>query len=547
MKRLAISLIALSAATACDAVSEDTNTSSTNVTAGETPATPRGTSALAGDEWYEDGQRQLKERLARKPIVRPAKNVILFIADGMDPTTITAARIYDGQKKGMIGEENMLSFETMPHLAMAKTYTTNMQVPDSAGTASAMVTGVKTKSGVISVTDAVDNNDCAAALAHPAVSAAELAEQAGMATGVISSARLTHATPATSYSHSANRNWEADSEMPASAADCKDIAAQLIDFPYGDGLEIAMGGGRRNFMTRDQKDPEIGFLKGRRKDGRDLIAEWEAKSAGHHYVWNQEGFDAVNVTSDLKLLGLFESSHMQYEADRGEDRGGEPSLAEMTSLAIDRLSLEDNGYFLMVEGGRVDHAHHAGNAARALIDVTAFDAAVATALEKTDREDTLIIVTADHGHTMALQGYPVRGNPILGLVRSLDYKTYEASDGPQLAGDGKPYTTLSYANGPGAVFPGGKDKDTSVTRKVLTDEMVAELDFAQQSITPFGSETHGGQDVTIYAAGPQAFLFDGVVEQNYIFHVMEYALNLNGRAQAASKTAINADPEPASE
>ncbi|MCI5046836.1 MAG: alkaline phosphatase, partial [Aquisalinus sp.] len=470
---------------------------------------------------------------ARQPIVTPAKNVILFIADGMDPTTITAARIFDGQSKGMPGEEHTLTFETLPHLALAKTYNTNMQTPDSAGTATAMMTGVKTKAGVINVTDEVLRGDCAGSLAHPAIAAGELAEMAGMAVGVVSTARLTHATPATVYARAASRDWEADSDLPAAADACKDIARQLIEFPYGDGLEVAMGGGRRNFLPTDMADPEYSFAKGRRNDGRDLITEWTSKSENHVYVWNKAGFDRIDLTGESKVLGLFEMSHMQYEADRAEDVAGEPSIAEMTATAIDLLSDDEDGYFLMVEAGRVDHAHHAGNAARALQDVQAFDAAVKTALGKVNLDETLIIVTADHGHTLTIQGYPQRGNPILGLAVSPNADG-TPGETPALAADGKPYTTLAYANGQGSVFFGGEDGE-DITRPEVTNEEAQALNYRQQALIPSGSETHGGQDVSIYAQGPMAYLIDGVVEQNYVFHVIEHALNLNARAEAGTK------------
>ena len=118
----------------------------------------------------------------------------------------------------------------------------------------------------------------------------------------------------------------------------------------------------------------------------------------------------------------------------------------MTTMAIDRLQQNDKGFVLMVEGGRIDHAHHDGMRPRALEDTLAFDAAIKTALDKTKREDTLIVVTADHSHTMTINGYPKRGNPILGLAVDVDGEVMKG-------GDGNPYTTLSYANGPGGVFP----------------------------------------------------------------------------------------------
>ncbi|MCK5744730.1 MAG: alkaline phosphatase, partial [Oricola sp.] len=107
--------------------------------------------AATGDAWFDGAQSTLAQRKTVTPVKTKAKNVILFVADGMDPTTVAAARIYDGQTRGEDGEENLLSFERFPHLAMSKTYNTDAQVPDSAGTMTAMTTGYKTRAGMISV------------------------------------------------------------------------------------------------------------------------------------------------------------------------------------------------------------------------------------------------------------------------------------------------------------------------------------------------------------------------------------------------------------
>ncbi|MBI1394230.1 MAG: alkaline phosphatase [Alphaproteobacteria bacterium] len=475
------------------------------------------------DPWFEDAQAALAARLAVKPITGPAKNAIIFLADGMGPTTVTAARIFDGQSRGESGEENVLAFERLPHLALAKTYNTNAQTPDSAGTMSAIVTGVKTKIGVISMTDAVAPGNCAASKGADAATLVELAEQAGLATGVISTARLTHATPAAVYAHAPDRNWERDTNLPAEAQanGCRDIARQLIEFPYGDGLEVAMGGGRSHFLPVERADPEYPDTTGGRRDGRDLAAEWTAKSADHVVVHDRAGFDGLS--DKARVLGLFEPSHMQYEADRAGDRGGEPSLAEMTAKAIDIMSRQKAGYVLIVEGGRVDHAHHAGNAARALGDAKAFAEAVAVAIDKTSRKDTLIVATADHGHTLTIAGYPKRGNPILGLVEA---PGGAAAEGEPVGADAKRYTTLGYANGPGSVLFGAA---ADGGRREPTGDEAADLSYRQQAAIPMGSETHGGQDVAIYAGGPSAYLFDGTVEQNYIFHVVDHALRLRAR------------------
>lgn len=480
--------------------------------------------AVADNPWFVGAQEALAARKAHKIHTGRAKNVILFVADGMDPTTVAAARIYDGQSRGEEGEENFLFFETFPHAAFSKTYTTDHQTPDSAGTMSAMVTGVKTRSGVLSISADAPRSDCAASLAAIVPTIGEQAEQAGLAVGVVSTAELTHATPGAVYAHSADRDWAADSDMPdeAKAAGCRDIARQLIEFGYGDGIDVALAGGRRKFLPADVQDPEYPDRTGRRADGRNLADEWTSKSADHVYVWNKTDFDAVS--SGAKLLGLFETSHMQFEADRAKDGAGEPSLSEMTAKAIEILSHDEDGFFLMVEAGKVDHAHHAGNAYRALTDTQAYAEAVRTAREMTSEDDTLIIVTADHGHMLSFQGYPRKGNPILGLVTNVD----ENGDVVEtLAEDGRPYTTLAYANGPGSLF--AKDADLSKGRPAPTQEEALGDKYLQQALIPTGGETHGGQDVPVYASGPKAHLVSGVFEQNYIYHVIADALGLDER------------------
>ena len=190
----------------------------------------------------------------------------------------------------------------------------------------------------------------------------------------------------------------------------------------------------------------------------------------------------------------------------------------------ERTLLRD-GTRVLVDLGRIDHAHHAGNAIRALEDTLAFDAAIAAALEMTNREDTLIIVTADHSHTFTINGYPQRGNPILGLVTA-----GASSEGGSLGADGMPYTTLSYANGPGACRETGKDDAGKpvfdCARYDLTNVDTTAPDFRQQSLVPLYSETHGGEDVAAFASGPGANLISGVIEQNELFHVMGRAIGL---------------------
>ncbi|MEL6860289.1 MAG: alkaline phosphatase [Pseudomonadota bacterium] len=510
--RLALSFTAAAFVVACATVSTTAVMQSNG--AGSNYSDRAQVPIQTGDMYYQTAETAVLNRVSEDFAPR-AKNVIIFVGDGMGISTITAGRIYAGQKRGLDGESFKLAMETLPHMALSRTYSHDFQVSDSSSTATAMVAGVKTRSGVVGVTHEVPRGNCASALGQGTDTLFELAERQGLATGIISTARITHATPASTYAESANRNWEDDTSFGnADRTGCADIASQLIDWPEGDGFEVAMGGGRQHFLTVEMTDPEYEDWTGRRLDMRDLTGAWRSKSEAHEVVFTGEEFAAIDFDSDTRVLGLFEPSHMQYELDRGE----EPSIADLTRAAITRLSRDEDGYVLMVEGGRIDHAHHGVNASRALEDTDAFDLAVAAAMEMTDIEDTLIIVTADHSHTMTMAGYPRRNNPILGKVK---YPTGAVARGA----DGKPYTTLAYANGESACrrLESGA---TNCTRLDISDVDTTEKDYLQQSLVFMGSETHGGEDVAIFAQGPGADLVRGVMDQNEIFHVMGFSSGL---------------------
>ncbi len=466
--------------------------------------------------WLDDGAAAIQKRLMVKPNTRRAKNVILFVGDGMGISTLTAGRILQGQLAGNSGEENLLSFEHFPHTALVKTYNVDAQVPDSAGTATALNTGVKTRVGAINTGPLQVQGSCENIAANSLTPIAGYAEQIGMSTGVVSTARLTHATPATVYAVSPIRDWENDAEMPEQGTEgCRDIAQQIIDDLGGDGLEVALGGGRRSFL------PET-IEGGSRKDGRNLTSEWVAARPGAAYVADKNELADIDISSTSHLLGLFDESHMDFELDRTERPSTpvvQPSLADMTETAIKMLSKDDDGFYLLVEGGRVDHAHHAGNAQRALMDTVALSDAVEKAMSMVDLEETLILVTADHSHVFTIAGYPRRGNPIFGLVTPIELRGSE----PSLARDNKPYTTLGYHNGPGAI---------EGERPALTADEAESIDHLQQALVPTWGETHGGEDVALFGIGPWAHLATGTMEQNVIFHIIDHALDLRKRAAA---------------
>ncbi|XP_019730696.1 alkaline phosphatase-like [Hippocampus comes] len=455
---------------------------------------------LHASYWNNKGKQALHTALNIQPNLHQAKNTILFLGDGMGVTTVTAARILKGQKAGRSGEETSLVMDTFPHLALSKTYNVDQQMPDSAGTATAYLCGVKANYGTLGVTAATPRYNCSATYGNEVKSVLYRAKQAGKSVGIVTTTRVQHASPGASYAHTANRGWYADSDLSpeAVANGCRDIAYQLV---HNIEINVILGGGREYMFPRDMQDPEYPSVKGDRNDGQNLIVEWLKNKKKAKYVWNKKQFDDVNPAKTDFLMGLFEPKDCRYEIERNPL--SDPSLTEMTEKAIKILSRNPKGYFLFVEGGRIDHGHHAGRAIRSLTEAIEFDRAIGRAAELTNELDTLTIVTADHSHVFSIGGHSARGNPILGVSRGI-------------ADDKKRFTLAGYANGPGYQFFNG-------TRPDVNETIAMGKEYRQQATVPLDSETHGIEDVAIYAKGPMSHLFHGVQEQNYIAHVMAYA------------------------
>ncbi len=467
-------------------------------------------------DWFTQGQETIAEIIAREKNEGRAKNVILMIADGNGVGTNYATRLYVGQQLGKLGEEHVLPYETNDYYnGIVKTYNINAQTPDSAPTAGAMNTGVKQRFNLINLGGDAVHDDCSTVAGNELTTFAEMVTAAGKSVGIVSTARLTHATPAAVFSKSANRNWE--DSVPEGCTAQKDIAAQMIDGMTSGMIDIALGGGSRYFTPKDAPTPNGGT--GHRPDGADLIAE--AKDAGIQYASNLEELNALDMSKPI--LGLWTDSHVSYEADRPAT---EPSLVDMTRTAIEFLSQNEEGFYLEIEAGRVDHANHAGNFARTAADGMIWTEAVALADEMTSDEDTLIIVTADHEHAITFNGYCGRGTPIQGLCYKVSKTGEMHSDELALAADGKPYSVITYANGSGSVLKQTEgSNDFAGSRPDVSQEEAMDLDYLQQALIPMESETHSGEDVAVYAKGPWAHLVGGTIEQNLIFHVMDHAVN----------------------
>lgn len=252
----------------------------------------------------------------------------------------------------------------------------------------------------------------------------EIAKKNGKSVGIVTTTRITHATPAAFYAHHPDRDEE------------EEIAAQLID---GGKVDLIMGGGRTNFIPETTREEEFS-TEGRRKDGRNLIQS--AQQNGYRILERQSDFESLINDMDEgevipPILGIFNPSHMAYEAERLADPWGEPSLSEMTKLAIQILKQNPRGYFLVVEGGRIDHACHTNQARLALEDLMAFDEATAAGLQAAQSSGgPVVIVTADH----ETGGLALNGSPVLDV----------SGDALMTLGSDAGADILTFATGPGA-------------------------------------------------------------------------------------------------
>ncbi|XP_058466142.1 alkaline phosphatase-like [Malaya genurostris] len=465
---------------------------------------------LHSEYWNDLAQRTLSEKLKQTISIYNAKNVIFFIGDGMSPQTVAATRMYLGN------ENEFLSFEKFPHLGQAKTYCVNRQVPDSACTGTSYLSGVKINYGMLNLAASIPRYTCEYEKSDETEidGLMKWAQDAGKATGIVTNTRVTHATPAASYAYIANRYWEGDQDVIEAKCDPEktiDVARQMIYNEVPKKFNVILGGGRKYFLPQEEKDEE-GY-NGIRLDGRNLINEWidiHSTMGQSKYVWNKAGLNSVDFNKIDHLLGLFDTNHLLYNLETQKQNldDTEPSLSELTEAAIKIMQKNDAGYVLFVEGGLIDTAHHEAWTRLALDETAEFSRAIARARELTSLYDTLIVVSSDHGHTMTYNGNTKRGQDVLGIADISDL-------------DHLPYTTLSYANGPGY-------DETYNPNNPAERLNVSDLDFTlynqrYPATVPMNAETHGGEDVCVYASGPLSHIFVGNYEQNTIPYLIAYA------------------------
>ncbi|KAG8321881.1 hypothetical protein J6590_037179 [Homalodisca vitripennis] len=460
------------------------------------------------------------------------------------------------------------------------TYCVDSQVADSACSATAYLSGVKGNMYTLGVTAAVGVKDWINMKNESlhTTSILKWAQDAGKSTGIVSTSRITDASPAATYAHSAYRKWQTDldiknDEKVKDPTGVKDIASQLIEDSPGNEFKVILGGGWDAFLPN--KTEETPVMQGARGDDKDLIKKWKSskKEANKNgvFITRRDQLQSLDVNNIDYLLGLFQSGNMKYNKHVEENE--QPTLSEMTKSAIKMLQKDAGGFVLFVEGGLIDIAHHENKAHLALDETVELHKAVKVALEMTHDNETLIVVTADHAHTLNFNGYPKRGGDIL---------TYVQGTKDLIA-----YSTLSYANGPHTprFNPQGEGQYNIINDKrvmvesqsmepyfvalvqelgVFTEELPGgdfwififlddgisqdiiyydinrlvissapdKPDYTFQTINLLPSGTHDGQDVTVFANGPWAHLLVGNYEQTVIPYVMGYAAQIGPAAKA---------------
>lgn len=308
--------------------------------------------------------------------VKTPKYIFYFIGDGMGTSQRQIAEYYLQEISG--DKDKKLVMNTFPHSAINTTHSLNTLITDSAAAGTALATGHKTNNGVISKD--VEGNNLKTLI--------ESAEEKGMATGLASTTRITHATPAVFASHNESRGNE------------NDIAVDFLD----SGVDYIVGGGVRHFLPMDftdnQTDAFGGKIYSKRKDDKNVLADFRNEGYTVRYgVKGAEEFKNDVLKKGDKYLNLFTASHLPYTIDDdNNDKYDVPTLAEITSKGIDLLSKDEDGFFFMIEGGRIDHACHPNDPSGTIMDTLAFDKAVEEAYEfyKKHPQDTLIIVVGDH-------------------------------------------------------------------------------------------------------------------------------------------------------
>jgi alkaline phosphatase len=471
---------------------------------------------------------------------KKAKNVIFFLGDGMGSAPITAARILSkGITEGRYS--GMLEMDRMEYRGMVTTSGYDSIATDSANSMSAYMCGHKSSVNAMGVYVASDPDPAR----HPRVETiTELLKRTrGMSVGIVTTAEVQDATPAAVFAHTRRRS---------EYQDIMDQALKSSQQP-----DVILGGGSASLLPQSVPGS-------RRKDERDLVKEFQAQG----FAWVASRAQLKSVMSGVapdKLLGLFHLGHMNFYMDREFQKNpnapnpsqsiiapqfnDQPTLTEMTTAALQVLEKNLNGFFLMVEAASIDKAEHPLDWQRAVYDTIEFDQALGAAKRwAANRDDTLIVVTADHNHAMSIAGTNDAnrgvGRQANGVYAEAGFPNYVDTNGDGFPDNPDPSRTLfvTFSNHPdfhddfrfkqaGYIEPALIDRNapngpTAVAnpeRDSPAELQLGNLDYAQTNCV------HTVEDVPLGASGPGAARFNGVLDNTDVFFAMMDALALDAR------------------
>lgn len=493
----------------------------------------------------------------RQPLPGNAKNVILFIGDGLSVGAVTAARALSrGVREGLPNDKFV--FETFESLGLVSTSSVDSIMADSANTASSLNTG---HIGSVNATGTYSDTS-PDTLDDPRVEtfAQMIKRTRGMAVGSVTTADLSDATPAAVWAHGRNR---ADLNRNT-------YLTQVLDENMG--IDVLFGGGARRFIPKAVEGS-------RRGDERDVFAEYEA--AGYAVVTTRTEMNAALASNPQKMLGIFHPSDLNVWLDRNvfkENLGqftDQPGLVDMTVAALEILKQNPNGFYLQVEAASVDKQMHPFDIERALADLIELERSVAATLdwlrENGKLDETLILVTADHGHGFDVYGTvdtakfdagttDLERREAIRVYNAALYPTYEDKDGDFFPDDWAPSIVFAwgvnnfpdhsedYRVSPKPRVPArcqnvGEGAAAKVVCSNNPDDDPNGIVMNGNLSPSTGSGVHTLQDVPIYGTGPGAERLPVSDHQREIFFVMAGAIGLDLTAPDGKVVAATAAPE----
>ncbi|KAK3055515.1 vacuolar alkaline phosphatase [Extremus antarcticus] len=449
------------------------------------------------------------------------KNVIFMVSDGMGPTSLALTRSWRQYAEGLPWAEILVLDEYL--IGQSRTRSTSSLITDSAAGATAFSCGLKSYNGAISVLPNFD----------PCGSVMEAAKRKGYTTGLVVTTRITDATPAVFVAHARRREME------------DDIARQMIGekHPLGRMVDLMFGGGRCHFLP--------GNAEGCRGDDVDVVDI--AKNGSWGYIDSKKDFDKLGKSVNLPFLGLFAEHDIPYEIDRRYMEDTYPSLEAMTKKALELLSAatkdSEQGFFVMIEGSRIDHAGHANDPAAQVHEVLAYDRAMAAVLDFIKHEDTptLMVATSDHetgGLATAKQlhkeyphylWYP---GVLANVSHSAAYTAhqYHSHQRDHSASE----DVRAWLQQLSAKALGIHDPSEAEINELIKDPVLAAYTFAdmisRRSQTGWSTHGHSGADVNIYSSDPAlTTALRGNHENTEVGEFLRHYLDLEDEVEVVTK------------